>query len=267
MTAGFALSTCQNYTRALSQISLYFNQTFTTLTDKQIADYAYHLRHIGRSQSVIKFLMFGYGFWFKTISSNRKLPYIGSKKKSRLPVVLSQSEVKVLLQPKHCPNLKHRLIIALIYSCGLRISELLKLKVEHIDFDAERIYIEKSKGGISRYVVLSKLIEKGIKQHLQENNPGTFLIEGYEKDKPYSSNSVRIIFKNTLQRAGLKKKLTLHDLRHTYAVHTLEQGGNILQLKELLGHSSLKSTLLYLRICNANFTKVHSPLDVLYGIE
>lgn len=188
----------------------------------------------------------------------------GNRSKVKIPVVLNQKEIKRLLNPKHCPNLKHRVILSLLYSSGLRRSELLKLRLEDIDFNAHRIHIINSKHGVSRYVILSKLMAKGLETYLSYYKPDNYLISGSEKPKPYSASSVTKVLHKTLSKAKINKHITVHSLRHSFAVHFLEQGGNILQLKAQLGHSSLQSTLIYLRVAQSIFKDVQSPLDVLY---
>ena len=199
-------------------------------------------------------------------SSNRSIELRGKPPKVKVPVVLNQQEVKRLLNPKHCLNLKHRIILSLLYSSGLRMSELLKLQLEDIDFNAHRMHIRNSKHGLSRYVVLSKLMAKGLKNYVQCYSPEKYLINSYEKAKPYSSSSVTKVLRKALSNAGISKQITVHSLRHSFAVHLLEQGGNILQLKDQLGHSRLQSTLIYLRVVQPRYNEVQSPLDVLYNI-
>jgi site-specific recombinase XerD len=188
----------------------------------------------------------------------------GNRSKVKIPAVLNQQEIKSILNPKHCPNLKHRVILSLLYSSGLRISELLKLRLEDVDFNAHRIHIINSKHGVTRYVILSKLMAKGLKAYLSHYPLGKYLISGHEKKRPYSASSVKKILVRTLSSAKINKHITIHSLRHSFSVHFLEQGGNILQLKSQLGHSSLQSTLIYLRVIQPRFKDIQSPLDVLY---
>ena len=210
-------------------------------------------------------LVYGYRFLFKKMNTpDRFIELKGNRSKVKVPVVLNQEEVKSLLSPKHCPNLKHRVILSLLYSSGLRISELLKLRLEDVDFDAHRIHIINSKHGVTRYVILSKLMAKGLKTYLSCYPIGKYLISGFEKEKPYSCSSVKKILHKTLSEAKIKKHITIHSLRHSFSVHFLEQGGNILQLKSQLGHSSLQSTLIYLRVFQPIFKEIQSPLDILY---
>lgn len=210
-------------------------------------------------------LVYGYRFLFKKMNApDRFIELKGNRSKVKIPVVLNQQEIKYLLSPKHCPNLKHRVILSLLYSSGLRISELLKLQVEDVDFNAHRIHIINSKHGVTRYVVLSKLMAKGLQMYLSHYPCEKYLISGHEKKNPYSATSVSKILDKTLKSAKIKKRITVHSLRHSFAVHFLEQGGNILQLKSQLGHSSLQSTLIYLRVIQPKFKDIQSPLDNLY---
>ena len=246
---------------------MYFGKRFDLLSDDQITNYLCHLQERKVSNSTIKFIIYGYRFLFKVMKSkDRNIEYRAKPVKVGLPVVLNQKEIKLVLAPNNCTNLKHRIILCLLYSSGLRISELLKLKIQDVDFDAARIFIHKSKNGISRYVVLSKLVAKGLKQYLSTYNPKNYLINSYTIGKPYSRSSVAKIVHKAVKNAGVTKHITIHSLRHSFAVHFLEQGGNILQLKDQLGHKRLQSTLIYLRITPPRYKEVQSPLDVLYDI-
>ena len=210
-------------------------------------------------------LVYGYRFLFKKMNApHRFIELKGNRSKVKIPVVLNQEEIKSLLSPKHCPNLKHRIILSLLYSSGLRISELLKLRLEDIDFKAYRIHVINGKHRVTRYVILSKLMAKGLKAYISHYTLGEYLISGYENKKPYSPSSVTKVLDRTLSNAKIKKHITVHSLRHSFAVHFLEQGGNILQLKSQLGHSSLQSTLTYLRVAQPKFKDIQSPLDILY---
>lgn len=238
------------------------------MDDGQITDYIYDLRLRKVSHSSIKLLVHGYRFLFKVMKApDRSIELKGNRAKVKVPVVLNQQEIKNLLDPEHCPNLKHRVILSLLYSSGLRISELLKLRPEDIDFNAHRIHIINSKHGVTRYVVLSRLMAKGLKAYIGHYHPEKYLINGYEKARPYSRSSVAKVLVRALGRAGIDKHITVHGLRHSFAVHFLEQGGNILQLKDQLGHSALQSTLIYLRVAQAGYKDLQSPLDGLYHIH
>lgn len=267
VASGYSESTCKNYLRALSQISLHYGKSFHLVDDGQITDYIYDLRLRKVSHSSIKLLVYGYRFLFKVMKTpDRSIELKGNRAKVKVPVVLNQQEIKSLLDPEHCPNLKHRVILSLLYSSGLRISELLKLRLEDIDFNAHRIHIINSKHGVTRYVILSKLMAKGLKTYIGHYHTEKYLFNGYERAKAYSRTSVTKLLSRALDRAGIDKHITIHSLRHSFAVHFLEQGGNILQLKDQLGHGSLQSTLIYLRVAKARYEDLRSPLDVLYNI-
>ena len=184
--AGFSASTCANYLRGLSQISLFYRKCFHLLDDEEISNYLCHLHRQKASYSKIKFILYGFRFLFKIMkATDRKIEYRGKPTKVALPVVLNQQEIKLILHPCNCPNLKHRIILSLLYSSGLRISELQKLKISDVDFEARRLYIRCSKNGVSRYVVLSQLIAKGLKQYLTIYDPKLYLINGALRGKPY----------------------------------------------------------------------------------
>lgn len=155
-----------NYLRTLSQISLHYGKSFHLLDDGQITEHIYDLRLRKVSHSSIKLLVCGYRFLFKIMKTpDRSIGFKGNRAKVKVPVVLNQQEIKSLLDPGHCPNPKHRVTLSLVYSSALRISELLKLRLEDIDFNVHRIHIKSSEHGVTQYVVLPKLMAKGLKTY------------------------------------------------------------------------------------------------------
>lgn len=180
------------------------------------------------------------------------------KKSLYLPSVLSQQEIISLLQVT--TNIKHRAALAMIYSCGLRISELLKLELSDIDFDRRQVKIRQSKGRKDRYVVLAESILPLLKNYLISFNPIKYFIEG----KPginYSAESVRQFLKRSGQKAGIKKRVNPHMLRHSYATHLMESGIGERYIQELLGHKSIKTTMIYTHVTKKSIAQVRSPLD------
>jgi len=191
------------------------------------------------------------------------LPSIERPKK--LPVVLSRKEVKLLLKT---PKLhKHRLLLALLYGCGLRNAELRNLHVKDVDMDRKQLHIRQGKGRKDRYVPLCDLLIRGIRIYLAAEHPRRWLFNGNDKaGKPVglSPNGVQWVVKQARQQSGILKQVTAHSLRHSYATHLLEMGMDIMSLKDLLGHVDIQTTMVYLHVSRHSKRAVFSPLEKLY---
>lgn len=175
------------------------------------------------------------------------------------PEVLGLEEVIRLLQVTH--NLKHRFILAMLYSCGLRISELLNMKLNALDLERRQILVKHGKGRKDRYVSIAQHIEPLLENYLASYTPSGYLIKG-DDDKPYSPSSVRAFLKKSCIKAGIYKRVTPHTLRHSYATHMLENGVGLRHIQELLGHSKPETTMLYTHVARKDLLKIENPLDV-----
>ncbi len=180
------------------------------------------------------------------------------KRDKHLPTVISQLDVLRLLQKTY--NLKHRMIIAMLYSCGLRIGELLELQVNAIDLERMCVHVKMGKGRKDRYVPLAQNIKALLHNYLSSYQPTTYFIEGSNKQS-YSSSSVRAMLKRSCKKAGMTKKITPHDLRHSYATHLVENGVNLRIIQELLGHSRPETTMIYTHVAHKDLDKITNPLD------
>ena len=183
-----------------------------------------------------------------------------SRKSYSLPNYLTTIEVKKLIAG--VMNLKHRCIIKLLYGSGLRLSELLHLKLTDIDSKSLIIHIRKSKGNKDRVVMLSNALLDELRIYFINYKPVDFLFEG-QSGGMYSAKSVQVIVKNAASKAGIKKQVTPHTLRHSFATHLLEAGTDIRFIQQLLGHSSIKTTEIYTHITDVMKSKIKSPLDSL----
>jgi len=180
------------------------------------------------------------------------------KKSRKLPLVLSQHEIIDLI--RHTQNLKHRAIIALIYSCGLRISELLNLKLIDINIDRKQIIVKNSKGRKDRYVSLAESFIPLLTNYFYTYNPTVYFVEG-PKGGTYSAESIRQFLKRACKAAQIKKTVTPHTLRHSYATHLLENGTDIRYIQELLGHSKPETTMIYTHVSRKDLLQIANPLD------
>lgn len=183
------------------------------------------------------------------------------RREYRLPNVLSKEEVKMLLNI--LINLKHRTMLCLLYSCGLRSGELLNLQPIHIDSKRNIILIKQSKGKKDRIVPLSSKILEMLREYYRLYKPQTYLFEGQNIGEKYDSRSLQLVLKQAVKKAGIQKPVTLHWLRHSYATHLLESGTDLRYIQELLGHNSSKTTEIYTHVSTKNIQHIKSPFDDL----
>ncbi|WP_458626495.1 site-specific tyrosine recombinase/integron integrase [Winogradskyella sp. PC D3.3] len=182
------------------------------------------------------------------------------KKSKKLPVVLSKEEIIDLIQVTK--NLKHRAIIGLLYSCGLRIGELLALKINALDFDRNLLRVNQGKGRKDRSVVMSEVLKPLIFNYLNTYKPKVFVIEGRDGG-PYSATSIRQFLKKSCGYAGIKKQVTPHVLRHSYATHLMENGVDLRHIQMLLGHAKPETTMIYTHVAHRDLMQISSPLDTV----
>jgi integrase/recombinase XerD len=179
----------------------------------------------------------------------------------KLPNVLSKEEVKMILDA--LDNVKHETMLILIYACGLRRSELLNLKINDIDSKRGMLIIRQSKGKKDRIVPLSERIIVLLRDYYQIYKPEIYLFEGQKVGEPYSARSLELVIKKSLTKTTIKKPVTLHWLRHSYATHLHENGTDIRFIQELLGHKSSRTTEIYTHVSNRSLQMIRSPFDDL----
>jgi len=163
-------------------------------------------------------------------------------------------------------KLKYQLIFSLIYSAGLRVSELCNFTLSDIDPFRMKIKIRRSKNRKDRYVPLSPLIFRGIQKYLEEYEPINYLFNGKKKGDKLSIGSVQAMFRIIVGKSIITKEVTLHTLRHSYATHLLEDGLDIVSIQKLLGHSNIQTTMVYLHVADTREIKAHSPFDTLWKL-
>ena len=185
---------------------------------------------------------------------------IRPRKTNYLPVVLSKEEVIDLLRATK--NLKHRAILALIYSAGLRVGELLNLRLYHIDVDRQQVIVKNAKGRKDRHIILAKSIVPLLHNYLSTYKPQFYFAEG-QSGGQYSAGSIRQFLKKSCKEAGITKKVTPHTLRHSYATHLLENGVDLRYIQELLGHARPETTMIYTHVTKKDLLAIESPLDTM----
>jgi len=201
--------------------------------------------------------------FFRVIENTRlDIDLIHRPKRAKvLPNVLSKEEVKLLLGG--IINLKHRMMLSLIYACGLRCGELLRLMPVHIDSSRMILLVKQGKGRKDRIVPLSQKIIDLLRSYYKLYRPKVYLFEGMTAGTPYDERSLQQVMKQSVQKAGLLKPATLHWLRHSYATHLLESGTDLRYIQEILGHSSSRTTEIYTHVSTQSIQKIVSPFDTL----
>jgi len=265
--------TFDNYSRHVAAIALHFQCLPTALDSEQVQEYLYMLQQRSQtpSQTYFKHTVYGLRFLLKTEGLPYEflhLPAIAKSKK--LPVILSREEIWAMLRSAQL--LKHKLLIGLLYGCGLRCQELRNIQLKDIDADRKMLHIVQSKGNKDRYVPLSEHLIRGIKTYISIQHPSTYLFEGAgnpegkDFDGRYSQRGVQWAVKTVARQAGIIKEVHTHMLRHTYATHLLEDGVNIIAVQKLLGHANIENTMLYLHVCTVPEALPQSPLDKVFAL-
>lgn len=260
-------SMISNYSRSIAAISLHFNRVPHQISVDEINSYLYRMTvEQKQSRSYFKQAVYGMRHWFRLFGMEEnaiQLPSI--KKEEKLPVVLAKEECKALFK---APRLfKHRYLLAFAYGGGLRMNELRMLKISDVDTKRKLIHVRNGKGKKQRYVVLSQLLAEKLNSYLKEVKPQLYLFEGLTPAQPMGERSIQYIINEALQKTEIKKQVSMHTLRHSFASHLLEDGVDIHSIQRLLGHSDLRTTMVYLHVAQIRPMPVHSPFDSLYGKE
>jgi len=262
---GQSKSTLNNYIRRIALCVLNFGRLPEQLDPEEINEYLVSLALDPKSpsRSSFKHMVYGLRYYFRLLGMNKNAIALPSlKKEAKLPVILNAKELRELFAaPK---LLKQRVVLTLIYSAGLRGQEVINLKISDIDFERKTIHIRQSKYKKDRIVPLSDYMAVGLKKYLKAENPHIWLFNGKEADGRYSVKGLSWVMRESLKKTSITKDVSLHSLRHSYATHLLEQGINIVTLKELLGHAEITTTMIYLHMAQCPYIKPHSPLDRLY---
>jgi site-specific recombinase XerD len=265
LISGLSKATYESYCRKLAELSLYFNKLPQHISEIELTEYLAFLvtKAKSPSQTEFKHMVYGMRFYFKALNLTMKvrLPIIKDDKK--LPIVLSKQECfSIINQTK---NFKHRLILMFIYSGGLRVRELTNLKWSDVNVNRMTIHIKRSKGRKDRYVPLAKNIIEPFVQYMSGLHKSEYIFFGANNREKMSHTGIMFLLKQAVRRVGINKTgVCLHTLRHSYATHLLEDGLDIISIKELLGHESIQTTLVYLHVANCNRQQKMSPLDSLY---
>lgn len=262
---GYSRSTLFNYSRAVARVSIHFNKSLLDLDPDEVNQWLFLLAKEKKASSTyFKHTIYGLRFFYRLYDLEDRVLRLPTVKNDRkLPVVLSRKELRRLFKTPQ--RLKQRVLFSLVYSAGLRVSEACNLKINDIDSDRMQIRVVKSKGKSDRYVPLSNYVLVGLRKYLKSSKPKNYLFNGKIKGDPLSKSAVQQSFRLAVKKAGIHKDVSVHSLRHTYATHLLEDGVDIVSIKELLGHAHIETTMMYLHVAQLERKKAHSPLDTLYS--
>lgn len=250
------------YLREAENLAKYFKRSPAELGEDELKEYLLYLiqeRHL--SEGTFRFYVAGLKFLYRT-TLKREWPVEKIKHpraKSKLPVVLDLSEVESIFSVTK--NLKHKAMLMITYSSGLRVSEAARLRLTDIDSKRMTVRISQGKGGKDRYSILSQTTLEQLRQYWKEYRPAEWLFEGQDKDDHISLSTIQSIFRAAKKRARITKPVSIHTLRHSFATHLIEAGTSLHHVQLLLGHRSPATTTVYLHVSRLNLSQVISPLD------
>ena len=259
----YSFNTINSYNHCFEKFLDHFNgENISDLTKDQITDFLYQEYQKGLSYGYQNQIINSIKFYYEKVLGRKKEFYSipRAKRPHKLPVVFSEEEIITLLDQIN--NLKHKCILYLIYSAGLRISEAVNMKVSDIDTTRNLVVIRGGKGKKDRTSLLSQKLLEMLRHYYKLYKPKEYLFEG-ETGGQYSIKSIQNVFNKALVASGIKKDATVHSLRHSFATHLLERGTDLRYIQELLGHESSTTTEIYTHITKKGMDKIVSPLDNL----
>ncbi len=257
----YSRKTTKSYIRYNRDLLVFSGKEPDEIDNDDIKKYLYYMVEGKKvSTSTLNIIINALKFYYGEILKKKFIYEVKRPKRDKkLPVILSKEEVARILS--NTGNIKHRAILTLVYSAGLRVGEVVKLRSQDIDSKRKLIHIKGSKGRKDRYTLLSDYALKVLKEYLREYKPLKWLFEGARKGRHISTRTVQEIFKKACERASIKKNVSVHSLRHSFATHLLESGVDLRYIQELLGHKSSKTTEIYTHVSKANISSIKSPLD------
>ena len=256
----YSPNTISTYISCLEQFNRFIEREKLQINEPVIYQYLMGLVAKGYSRSSQNQHINAIKFYLeKVLRQEQKSYHIERPLKKRiLPTVLSEQEIQLIFS--NIKNLKHKAILSLIYSCGLRIGEALNLTINDLDSDRMLISIRSGKGEKDRMVPMASNVLKLLRIYYKEYKPTNYLFNGND-NRPYSATSVRNVLKRAVYKSYIKKNVTPHTLRHSYATHLLEKGTDLRFIQVILGHSSVKTTEIYTHVSTKNLQAIKSPIE------
>lgn len=261
-TRNYSPRSVKSYVCMLLNAAKYYHRSPDELSVEEIKKYLHYCTQVrGLSVSTINQTISAFKILFQDVlgKSWEEIKIKRPRKNKHLPDILSKEEIGNII--RLTTNQKHKVIIAVLYSSGVRREELLNLKIRDIDSNRMLIRVRNGKGNKSRDTLLAQNTLELLRNYYRRYHPAEYLFESFRPGVPYSSTSVEKVVKRASQRAGITKHIYPHSLRHTFATHLLEQGANLKVIQKLLGHTSLRSTMVYLHLAKTDYNDVKSPFD------
>ncbi|MFA5175506.1 MAG: site-specific tyrosine recombinase/integron integrase [Patescibacteria group bacterium] len=257
---GFSQKTVKSYLHYIIDILDKTRKGPRAVNANDIRNYLENLADNELSASTLNSAYSALQFYFEKILCRRffvKIPR--AKKDKRLPEVLSKEEVRQVLGA--IKNVKHKLLLGLIYSSGLRVGEVIRVKVRDLNFFEKLLSVRQGKGNKDRITVLSDKVASVLEKYVKNKDADDFVFES-ERGGKLTERSAQKVFSDALRVSGVKRKVSCHSLRHSFATHLLENGTDIRYIQELLGHAKLQTTQIYTHVANKNLKNIKSPLDI-----
>jgi integrase/recombinase XerD len=258
---GYSDATIKSYTRCMHNLAFHYMKNPLTIKQSEIRDYFVFLIENNASPANLHIYYSAIKLFYKQHGQPHYLDFMPHPKRPFvIPDVLDQSEIELILSL--CRTLRYKALFSVIYSAGLRISEAINLKISDIDFSRKMIHVSISKNNKERYTILSDKAAVLLKRYINRYKPISFLF--YALKDPYrriSKRHVQHTFHALVKESGISKKAHIHTLRHSFATHLLEDNTNLFYIMQLLGHSSIKSTIIYLHMQRLDKMHIVSPLD------
>jgi site-specific recombinase XerD len=258
----YANNTVKSYILSFETFINYFiSKQLIHINEKDVRNYILKLIQENRSDSYINLAINSIKFYYESVLGmpNRFYQIERPRKEKKLPKVISKEDVLKIIANTN--NLKHKCIVSLLYSSGIRRNELIHLKLIDIESKRMLIRVEAAKGKKDRYTILSHTLLKDLRDYYKQWRPGVYIFEGMY-GKQYTGQSVGKVVSNAAIKAGIKTTVTPHILRHSFATHLLEDGVDLRQIQVLLGHGSTKTTEIYTHVAMTSFKKIKNPLDI-----
>lgn len=261
----FTVSTIRGYTAAIIRLQKHYSLLPEQISEFQLVNFICYLKEdLGLSRATMRISVAAIKYFYRNVLNKtalvEKIPY--PKKEKHIPVILNGAEIRLLINS--CQNLKHRLLLKIIYSAGLRRSEVINLTLNDIDRPGMQIIIRQGKGKKDRYSILAQSLLYDLDLYIKQYQPSDRLFYGRIKSEPISANLVRWAMGQALKKAGISKKVNIHSLRHSFASHLLSINTDVITIQKLLGHGDIRTTMAYLHLNHHPDNRPKSPLDIIY---
>lgn len=255
----YSPKTIRTYMRCLREYLSTITDSWQNFNEEHLRTFILNKNNQGKASQTVNLYLNAVLFFYRAVLGQIIKPNIKFvKRPSRIPSVLSREEIRRVLDATK--NLKHRTLIALAYGAGLRVSEVVNLKIKDVDFDRSLIYVTQGKGRKDRITLLPEKLITTLRAFCENRMPDDYIFESARGGK-LTSRTAQKVFAKLLTIAGVTKKATFHSLRHSFATHLIENSVDIRYVQELLGHQNIRTTQIYTRVTNSAVRKIQSPLS------